>query len=145
MARLILATRRYLIGLFQSDHWTYKNDMLSIYNAYGSIVDKLHVVSDAFDSSAHGLSVSKTSAGDLLVTPGTDFCGSLVTPTTWRSFRMMARSIGACCRTMTRAVASLAAFRPGRLQIRTSVGRIATVGKNACGGSDVPEMSPDHN
>ena len=59
-----------------------QNDMLSIYNVHGSVVDKLHVVSDAFDSSVHGLSVSKTSAGDLLVTRETDFCGSLVTPTT---------------------------------------------------------------
>lgn len=71
-----------LVGLSQADHWSYKNDMLSIYNGCGSVVDKLHVVSDAFGSSVHGLSVSTTTAGDVLVRPGTDFSGSLVVPTT---------------------------------------------------------------
>jgi hypothetical protein len=71
-----------LVGLAQADHWSYANDLLSIRNAGGKVIETLHVVSDALGSGIHGLSLSKTSAGDVLVRPGTDFGGSLVAPTT---------------------------------------------------------------
>jgi hypothetical protein len=70
-----------LVGLAQSDSWTYKNDMLSIKAACGKVLDTLRVESDTSSGSVHGLSVSKTAAGDLLVSPGTDFHGSLGLPT----------------------------------------------------------------
>ena len=44
-------------------------------------LDTLRVESDTSSGSVHGLSVSKTAAGDLLVSPGTDFHGSLGLPT----------------------------------------------------------------
>jgi hypothetical protein len=67
--------------LAQADSWSYKNDLLSIKTACGKVIDRLHVVSDA-SGSVHGLSVSKTAAGDLLVSPGADFHGSLVLQST---------------------------------------------------------------
>jgi hypothetical protein len=71
-----------LVGLAEADRWTYHNDMLSIFNACGRVVDKLHVISDASSTgSVHGLSVSRYVAGDVLVRPGTDFHGSLAAPT----------------------------------------------------------------
>jgi hypothetical protein len=66
-----------LVGLAQSDSWSYKNDLLSIKAANGKVIDRLHVVSDASSTSVHGLSVSKNAAGDVLVSPRTDFHGSL--------------------------------------------------------------------
>jgi hypothetical protein len=67
-----------LVGLAQADSWSYKNDLLSIKTANGKVIDRLHVVSDASSTgSVHGLSVSKNAAGDVLVSPGTDFQGSL--------------------------------------------------------------------
>jgi probable HAF family extracellular repeat protein len=71
-----------LVGLAKADSWSYKNDMLSIFNSHGKVVDRLHVVSDATSTgSIHGLSVSKHAAGDVVVSPGTDFHGSLALPT----------------------------------------------------------------
>ena len=71
-----------LVGLAQADSWSYKNDLLSIKTACGEVIDRLHVVSDASSTgSVHGLSVSKNAAGDVLVSPGTDFHGSLALPT----------------------------------------------------------------
>jgi hypothetical protein len=71
-----------LVGLARADSWSYKNDLLSIKAANGKVIDRLHVVSDASSTgSVHGLSVSKTAAGDVLVSPGTDFHGSLALPT----------------------------------------------------------------
>jgi hypothetical protein len=70
-----------LVGLAQADSWSYKNDLLSIKTACSKVIDRLHVVSDA-SGSVHGLLVSKTAAGDLLISPGTDFYGSLVLPST---------------------------------------------------------------
>jgi hypothetical protein len=70
-----------LVGLAQADSWSYKNDLLSIKNAHGKVIGRLHVVSDASSTgSVHGLSVSKTAAGDVLVSPGTDFHGALALP-----------------------------------------------------------------
>jgi hypothetical protein len=71
-----------LVGLAKADSWSYDNDMLSIFNGYGRPIDKLHVISDApSGGSIHGLSVSKSLAGDVLVKPGTDFQGLLPSPT----------------------------------------------------------------
>jgi hypothetical protein len=67
-----------LVGLAEADHWSYANDVLSISNVCGKVIDRLHVVSEV---GTHGLLLSKTSAGDVLVTPGTDFSGSLASPT----------------------------------------------------------------
>jgi hypothetical protein len=71
-----------LVGLAQADHWSYASDLLSIRNACGNVIERLHVVSDTLGVGIHGLSVSRTSAGDVLVSPGTDFSGVLVAPTT---------------------------------------------------------------
>jgi len=72
-----------LVGLSQADSWSYKNDLLSIRNTCGKVIDRLHVVSDASSTgSIHGLSVSQTAAGEVLVSPGTDFHGSLMLPMT---------------------------------------------------------------
>jgi hypothetical protein len=71
-----------LVGLAQADSWSYKNDLLTLRNVFGQVVDKVHIVSDALSTGdVHGLSVSKSSAGDVLVSPGTDFKGSLALPT----------------------------------------------------------------
>jgi hypothetical protein len=70
-----------LVGLSQAAGWSYKDDMLSIKNACGKVIDRLQVVSDASSTGGvHGLSVSKTAAGDVLVSPGADFHGSLALP-----------------------------------------------------------------
>jgi hypothetical protein len=72
-----------LVGLAQADSWSYTNDMLSIFNGCGKVLDTLHIISDASSTgSIHGLTVSKTIAGDVLVSPGTAFDGSLTAPTT---------------------------------------------------------------
>jgi hypothetical protein len=56
--------------------------MLAIFNGYGRLIDKLHVISDAPSTGGtNGLSVSKSLAGDVLVNPGADFRGSLASPT----------------------------------------------------------------
>ena len=70
-----------LVGLAHADSWSYNNDMLSIKTTSGKVcsLDKFHIVSDASSTgSVHGLSVSKSMAGDVLVSPGTDFSGSFV-------------------------------------------------------------------
>jgi hypothetical protein len=70
------------VGLAQADSWSYKNDLLTLKNAYGQVVDRFHIISDASSTGdVHGLSVSKSAAGDVLVSPGTGFSGSLVVPT----------------------------------------------------------------
>jgi hypothetical protein len=72
-----------LVGLANADSWSYRHDILSISNAYGQVIDKLRVVSDAMPASGiNGLSVSKNAAGDVLVNPGSDFHGSLALPMT---------------------------------------------------------------
>jgi hypothetical protein len=72
-----------LVGLANADSWSYRHDILSISNAYGQAIDKLRVVSDAMPASGiNGLSVSKNAAGDVLVSPGSDFHGSLALPMT---------------------------------------------------------------
>jgi hypothetical protein len=76
------SSRTDLVGLARADHWSYANDLLSISNAGGKVIDTLRVASDALGSGIHGLAVSKTSAGDVLVSPGADFSGMLVAPTT---------------------------------------------------------------
>jgi hypothetical protein len=72
-----------LVGLAKADSWGYKNDMLSIFNGCGRLVDKIPVISDASVpvGSAHGLSVSMSAAGDVLVKPGSDFHGVIALPT----------------------------------------------------------------
>jgi hypothetical protein len=71
-----------LVGLAKADSWSYENDMLSIFSGCGRLIDKIHVISDAPSTGGiHGLSVSKSLAGDVLVNPGTDFHGSLASPT----------------------------------------------------------------
>jgi hypothetical protein len=71
-----------LVGLAQADSWSYKNDLLTLRNASGQVIDRFHIISDASSTGGvNGLSVSKDAAGDLLVIPGTDFKGSLVPPT----------------------------------------------------------------
>ena len=64
-----------LVGLANVDHWSYAHDMLSMYGARGQVVDKVHVISDVSSSSVHGLSVSHTAAGDVLVSTGSNFHG----------------------------------------------------------------------
>jgi hypothetical protein len=72
-----------LVGLAHADSWTYKDDMLTILNAKGNVIDRLHVISDAASTGdVHGLSVSKTGAGDVLVSPGFEFHSSLAVTTT---------------------------------------------------------------
>jgi len=67
-----------LVGLAQADTWSYSNDLLTIRAARGGVIDTLRVVSDAPTSgSVHGLTVSKTGAGDVLISPGTDFHGAI--------------------------------------------------------------------
>jgi hypothetical protein len=71
-----------LVGLAKADSWSYENEMLSIFNGCGRLIDKLNVISDATSTGdTHGLSVSKSLAGDVLVNPGTDFHGLLASPT----------------------------------------------------------------
>jgi hypothetical protein len=65
-----------LDGLAQADSWTYTNDLLSIDNSHGRVIDTLHIVSAA-SGSPHGLSVSMNSAGDVIVNPGTSFHGTV--------------------------------------------------------------------
>lgn len=68
--------------LAQADSWSYKNDLLSIQGARGRVLDQFHVISDAASTGGvHGLTVSKTAAGDVLVSPGTDFSGSIALTT----------------------------------------------------------------
>jgi hypothetical protein len=70
-----------LVGLAKADSWSYKNDLLSFGAANGKVIDRLHIVSDASSTgSVHGLSISKNAAGDVLVSPGTDFHGSFALP-----------------------------------------------------------------
>jgi len=70
-----------LVGLAEADSWSFRNDMLSIKNACGTVIDKLHVVSDASSTNGiHGLSVSMSPAGDVLIRPGADFHGTLALP-----------------------------------------------------------------
>ncbi len=72
-----------LVGLAHADTWHYANDLLCIRNACGKVINTLHVVSDASSTGGvHGLSLSKTTAGDVLVSPGTDFSGSIGLQTT---------------------------------------------------------------
>jgi hypothetical protein len=67
-------------GLVQADSWCYSNDMLSIRSSCGKVLDTLRVISDASSTGdVHGLSVSKTATGDILVSPGSEFHG-LLTP-----------------------------------------------------------------
>jgi hypothetical protein len=71
-----------LVGLAQADSWSYKNDLLTLKNACGQVIDKFHILSDASSTGdVHGLSVSKSAAGDVLVSPGADFKGSLALTT----------------------------------------------------------------
>ena len=71
-----------LVGLAKADSWSYQHDLLFIFNPHGGPIDILHVVSDASSTgSTHGLSVWKNAAGDVLVSPGTDFHGSVAIPT----------------------------------------------------------------
>lgn len=65
-----------LVSLAGADSWSYKNDMLLIFNERGRTIDKLHVNNDV-PGTVHGLSVSFNSTGDVIVTPGTDFHGTL--------------------------------------------------------------------
>jgi hypothetical protein len=66
-----------LVDLAKADSWSYRNDILAIKNACGRVIDRVHVVSDASSTGTiHGLSVSMSGAGDVLVRPGTDFRGS---------------------------------------------------------------------
>jgi hypothetical protein len=67
-----------LVNLADADSWSYRNDMLSIRNSSGQVIDRVHIVSDSPSTGGvNGLSVSKTAAGDVLVSPGTDFKGAL--------------------------------------------------------------------
>ena len=77
---LFFASSVDLVDLAEADHWSYANDVLSISNVGGKVIDQLHVVNEV--GTPHGLSVSKTSAGDVLVGLGVDFSGSLAAPTT---------------------------------------------------------------
>jgi hypothetical protein len=69
-----------LIGLAQANSWSYGNEILSIKDTGGKVIDTLKVA-DAASNGGSGLSVSKTAAGDVLVSSGTDFYGSLALPT----------------------------------------------------------------
>ncbi len=67
-----------LAGLARADAWSYRNDMLTIFNGCGKVADKVHVLSDATTTGGvHGLSVSMDTEGRILISPGTDFHGSL--------------------------------------------------------------------
>jgi hypothetical protein len=67
-----------LVGLAQADSWCYAHDLLSIRNAGGQVIDRVHIVSEATSSSdVHGLSLTKSAAGDVLISPGSDFHGGL--------------------------------------------------------------------
>lgn len=77
---LFFASSVDLVDFAEADHWSYANDVLSISNVGGKVIDQLHVVNEV--GTPHGLSVSKTSAGDVLVGLGVDFSGSLAAPTT---------------------------------------------------------------
>jgi hypothetical protein len=68
-----------LVGLAHADSWCYKNDMLSIFNAQGRVVDRLHEINAS--TVLPGLSVSMSSAGDVLVRSGSDFYGVIALPT----------------------------------------------------------------
>lgn len=46
-------------------------------NVCGKGIDRLHLLIDTALSGFHGLSVHKTTDGDVLVTPGNDFSGSI--------------------------------------------------------------------
>lgn len=72
-----------LAGLAQAaNSWTYHGDVLTIFDSCGKSIDKLHVLSDATTTgSIHGLAVSKSAAGDVLVIPGTAFSGTVALPT----------------------------------------------------------------
>ncbi len=67
------------VGLAQADGWSYKNDLLTLKNTCGDVIDRFHVAVDAPITSGdvEGLSLSKNAAGDVQVSPGTDFKGSL--------------------------------------------------------------------
>ncbi len=69
-----------LAGLAGADAWSFKNDMLTIFDGCGQIADRVHVISDADATptgGVHGLSVSLNNDGQVLVSPGADFHGSL--------------------------------------------------------------------
>jgi hypothetical protein len=60
--------------------WTYRDDILTIADAKGHTFDKLRI-DDKASSFNGGLALSRTATGDVLVSPGTDFHGSLALPT----------------------------------------------------------------
>jgi probable HAF family extracellular repeat protein len=69
-----------LAGLARADAWSFKNDMLTIFGGCGQVADRVHVISDAdatLTGGVHGLSVSMNSNGQILVSPGADFHGTL--------------------------------------------------------------------
>jgi hypothetical protein len=73
-----------LVGLAQADLWSYKDDMLSISNRCGRVIDTLRVINDDVTApgGAQGLSVSLSATGDVMVTPGGSFHGYLAAPMT---------------------------------------------------------------
>jgi hypothetical protein len=68
-----------LVGLAQANSWSYANEVLSINDAGGKVIDTLKVA-DGAASGGSGLSVSMSAAGDVLVSPGTDLHGALALP-----------------------------------------------------------------
>jgi hypothetical protein len=61
-----------LAGLAQAASWSFKNDMLSIADAKGHVIDKLHITDAA--AGMGGLSLTRSGA-DLIVASGQDYKG----------------------------------------------------------------------
>jgi len=60
--------------------WSFRDDVLTIADAKGHAIDKLHIDDQASGFNG-GLALSRTATGDVLVSPGTDFHGLLALPT----------------------------------------------------------------
>jgi hypothetical protein len=67
-----------LAGMSDADHWSYRNDILKIFDADNRVVDTLHLVSDAFPGGVGtgGLSLTILEGGEVTITLGSDFSGN---------------------------------------------------------------------
>ena len=70
------------VGLDGADHWSYARDLLSLFDVSGAVIDRIHLVSadPSAPQGVHGLSVTASAAGDLILAPGSSFAGIVVKP-----------------------------------------------------------------
>jgi len=73
-----LASTADLVGLATADSWSYSNDLLSLFDSCGHLVDRRTVISDdEFRAPEHGLAVTRSAGGDVVLAAGHDFGGMI--------------------------------------------------------------------